>query len=64
MYIKYPEGITRNDYVAFHFNKRLVKVVKKYGYVSLDTIVQSQYYFPSANNRFNPIKRTGKCIEW
>lgn len=44
------------------FNKRMMKVNDKYGYISLDSIVRSQYYFPFCNTRFHPIKQKDNRI--
>ena len=34
----------------FHcFNKRITKVINKYGYISLDGIIRFQYYYTNFN---------------
>ena len=50
----------KNEYISFLFNKRIVIVSDKYGYISLDGIIRSQYYYPFKNDGFVPIKCTGK----
>ena len=50
----------KNEYISFRFNKRILIVSDKYGYISLDSIVRSQYYYPFKNDGFIPIKCTGK----
>ena len=55
-----PKITSKNECISLRFNKRVIMVIEKYGYISLDSIVRSQYYYPSNINGFNPIKRTGK----
>ena len=63
MYKSHLKDMTKNEYIRFRFNKRLITVLNKYGYISLENIVRSQYYFPFTNNGFNPVKCTGKCVK-
>lgn len=52
--------MSKNEYISIRFNKRITKVINKYGYIYLDGIVRSQYYYPFKYNGFTPIKCTGK----
>ncbi|KJG55377.1 hypothetical protein UA38_20050 [Photobacterium kishitanii] len=60
MYKNKPRKLSEKGYLASNFNKRIVSVIDKYGYVSLDGIIRIQYYYPFKNNGFSPIKYTGK----
>ena len=60
MYKNHQKSMNKNEYISFRFNKRIVIVSDKYGYISLDGIIRSQYYYPFKNDGFVPIKCTGK----
>ncbi|PSV09567.1 hypothetical protein C0W59_22090 [Photobacterium kishitanii] len=50
--------ISKSEFHQRNFDKTIKRALAKYGYVSLEGIVRSQYYFPYNNKSFYPIKRT------
>jgi hypothetical protein len=41
--------MSKNECIFIRFNKRITKVINKYGYISLDGIIRFQYYYTNFN---------------
>jgi hypothetical protein len=53
---RHSKTINRNKYITLQFNQRILKSIEKSIYISLKSIIRSQYYFTFYFKLFSPVK--------